>query len=406
MSNDASWADDAEASRRWLETGGAEGSTVQWIDSDLSGRDLRNVVLVEATLLRSDFSDCLMQRADLSRALAGGAHFDRARLTGASFVKAQLTEAHFDGADASQVRFTKSTVDRATFSGAVLRGASFESASCIDALFRKADLRDVSFVKANLGGADLEGADLSATRWQATSVNAATRLAGSTGLDHAVVESIFVASRQLHGADARAWLTTQSARSSWSIADFEFWALARMSSPRAVAAAAGLGATEADLRRAAADLDTVFDQPGHTAAEYRRVLGKPTTTRLAEASGAFAGSLRHEYHLPLWPDVVFVVNEDRNGTAWGAGFEGGPSVLPSNLDEVEPWQWTAERLRREALSVEVHEEWTYDLDATFTFAAPGGPRCYRGRFDLGLLQRWEPQSGSVSSLPPWSGRTR
>src|ERR1700759_3216586 len=102
MSDLTSWAEDAEASRKWLETGGAEGSTVQWVDVDLSGRDLSNAVLVEATLLGSDFSDCRMQRADLSRAMAGGAHFDRARLVAADLLKAQLTSAHFDGADASQ----------------------------------------------------------------------------------------------------------------------------------------------------------------------------------------------------------------------------------------------------------------------------------------------------------------
>lgn len=395
MSSQRSWAEDAEASRRWLETGGADGSTVQWIDDDLSGSDLSNAVLVEATLLRSNFSDCLMQRADLSRAMAGGARFDRARLADAALVKTELTEAHFDRADASQARFTKSTLDRATFPGTVLRSANFDSASCIDASFCEADLRGASFVKTNLEGADLGGADLSGTRWQGTVVNAATWLAGSIGLNHAVVDSIFVGSRQLHGADARAWLTTHATRSRWSIEDFELWALAKMSSPDLLAALAKLGATEADMQRIAADLDTVFDQPGHTAAEYRRVLGKPVTTRLAEASGSFAGSLRHEYRLPLWNGLVFVVNEDRNGTAWGAGFEGGPSTFPSKLDEIEAWQWTAERLRREALSVEVHEEWTYDLDATFTFATPGGSRRFRGRFDLGLLQRWEPRPEAV-----------
>ncbi len=389
MSNQASWEADAEASRKWLESSGSEGSTVQWIDDDLSGRDLSDVVLVEATLLNSNFSDCVMYRADLSRAMAGGARFHRARLAGASLIKAQLTNAHFDGADATQARFTKSTLDRATFSGAVLRGASFNSASCIDTSFRDADLQEADFTKTNLEGANLAGADLSRTRWQGTSVDAATHLAGCIGLDRAVVESIFVASRHLHGADARAWLTAQAARRTWSVEDFELWALAKMSSPKALAAAAELGATEAHLRRVAAELDTVFDQPGHTAAEYRRVLGKPVTSSLAEASGTFAGSFRHEYHLPLWPGVVFVVNEDRNGIAWGFGFEGGPPTLPSNLNEIEPWRWTAERLRREVLSVEAHEEWTYDLDATFTFATPTGPRRFRARFDLGLLQRWE-----------------
>ena len=91
-----SWTDDAEASRKWLETSGAEGSTVRWIDDDLRGCDLSEGVLVEATLLHSDFSDCLMERADLSRAMAGGTRFDRARLVGANLLKAQLTDERWE----------------------------------------------------------------------------------------------------------------------------------------------------------------------------------------------------------------------------------------------------------------------------------------------------------------------
>jgi uncharacterized protein YjbI with pentapeptide repeats len=392
MNSDLHWEADAEASRTWLESGGAEGSTAQWIDEDLSGRDLSDVVLVEATLLNSNFSDCIMQRADLSRAMAGGARFDRARLADASFVKAQLSSAHFDGADATHVRFAKSTLDRASFAGAVLRGASFDKASCMGTSLRNADLQDASFHKTNLQGADLSGADLARVRFDGTALNAATLLAGCRGLELAVVDSIMVGARQLVAADARAWLTAHAARRVWSVEQFELWVLAKMSSPRVAAALAHLGATEAELRRVATELGTVFDQPGHAEAEYRRILGKPRSSVPAEASGTFAGSFRHEFSLPLWPDVVFVVNEAPNGSAWGFGFEGGPASLPSKLDDVEPWRWTAARLRREAVAVDVHEEWSYDLEATLSFATPSGPRRFRARFDLGLLQRWEPTS--------------
>jgi len=38
------------------------------------------------------------------------------------------------------------------------------------------------------------------------------------------------------------------------------------------------------------------------------------------------------------------------------------------------------------------EEWSYDLDATLRFTTPAGPKAFRARFDLGLLQQWAPRS--------------
>jgi uncharacterized protein YjbI with pentapeptide repeats len=393
MSSRAHWQADLDASRRWMETAGAEGATVQWIDEDLSGLDLRDVILVESTLLNSNFSDCMMNGVDLTRTLAGGARFDRARLASARLLKGQLTNARFCGADASHAFFKKSTLDGAMFADAVLHGASFDDASCMEAGFHRADLRDATFARANLMGADLTAANLSGVRFEGTSMNAATRLDGCLGLDQAIVESVYVAHQHLRGTDARLWLNAQAARRNWSVEEFELWALAKMSSPNVMRVASELGVTAPEMQKIAAELDAVFDYPGHTEAEYRRVLGKPANSAPANASGEFAGSFRHEYHLPLWPDVVFVVNEDRNGIAWGSSFEGGSATLPDNLAEIAPWRWTAERLRREAVAVEVHEEWSYDLDASFSFTTPTGLQRFRARFDLGLLQRWEAQPG-------------
>jgi len=391
MSNRAHWETDLEASRRWLQTAGAEGAAAHWIDQDLSGLDLRDTTLVEATLLNSNFSDCIMAGADLSRAIAGGACFDRARLVGARLLKSQLTDARFHGADASHACFKKSTLDGAVFADAVLHGASFEGANCMGADFQRADLKDADFARANLLGTDLAAADLAGVRFEATSMNAATRLDDCVGMDRAIVESVYAGHQLLRGADARAWLNVQAARRPWSVEDFELWVLSKMSSSNVTVATSRLGVTETDMRAVAAELDAVFGNPGHSGAEYRRVLGRPKNSASSNASGVFAGSFRHEYCLPLWPDVVFVVNEDRNGIAWGTGFEGGAAALPSDLAEITPWRWTAERLRREAVTVEVHEEWSYDLDASLSFTTPTGLQRFRARFDLGLLQRWEAQ---------------
>lgn len=173
----------------------------------------------------------------------------------------------------------------------------------------------------------------------------------------------------------------------WTVQELELWMLAKMRGPRVEAALVQLGRTTDQMKRTAEAVGVVFDKPGHAAAEYRRLLGAPRETRPVSTTGTFAGSFRHEYELPLWPDVVFVVNEHPTGYAWGYGFEGGPASLPAELASIVPWRWTAERLRREATDIEVLEEWSFDLDANLTFA--NGAR-FQARFDMGLLQTWEP----------------
>lgn len=172
----------------------------------------------------------------------------------------------------------------------------------------------------------------------------------------------------------------------WTVEDLELWMLAKMRAPRVATALAQLGSSTDQMKRTAAVLGAVFDKPGHAAAEYRRILGPPRATHPGTSTGTFAGSLRHEYTLPLWPDVVFIVNEHPQGYAWGFGFEGGPASLPADLGSIEPWHWTADRLRREAIDIEILEEWSFDLEANLTFA--NGAR-FHATFDLGLLQSWE-----------------
>lgn len=174
--------------------------------------------------------------------------------------------------------------------------------------------------------------------------------------------------------------------STWTVEDLELWMLAKMRGPIVEPALAQLGRSVDDMRRTAQALGAVLDKPGG-AAEYWRILGLPRSMRPMTVSGTFAGSVRYAYVLPLWPYVMFVVHEHPDGYAWGYGFEGGPTSLPLDLASMEPWRWSAERLRREAIATEILEEWSFDLDVHLTFA--NGAR-FLARFDLGLLQSWEP----------------
>ncbi len=386
-SEPAHWAADADQNRRWIESGGTEGSVAQWIGDDLSDRDLRGVVLGEATLIQCDFTGALLDNADLSHANAGGARFDRAHLSGAKFIKAELGGASFNGAHAPCVRFVKATLDNAHFDGASLREASFEQANLRAASLADADMRGANLWKTVLAAADLSRADLRGARFADTQVDAATRLDGAIGLAEAVIESIVISGRRIVGTDARAWLVQQVGRVAWSREDLELWLLAKMSSASVSTALDQLGKTDNDLRRKAAELGTVFDQAGHAAAEYRRILGAPIATAMTNETGTFAGSLRHEYRLALWLDVAFVVNEHPAGYAWGVGFHGGPDSLPADLGTIAPWRWCADRLCSLAIDTEIVDQWTYDLDTILTFA---NGRRFRARFDFELLQTWAP----------------
>jgi uncharacterized protein YjbI with pentapeptide repeats len=381
------WAEDVEEHRRWIDSDGAEGASVSWFGEDVSGVDLKGAVLAEATLIETNLSGAVLEKADLSRVTAGGSRFDSAHLAEATFVKAELSGANFECASASAARFEKSTLRDASFERAVLRGAKFDQASAVRSRFVGADLRETSWWKTTLQGADLSGTDLHGARFADTQVDVATRFDGALGMAEMRIESILVNGRRLEGKDARAWIETQSTRPAWTVEFLELWMLAKMRGPRTEAALHLLKRSTADMIDIAELVGAVLDKPGAAAAEYQRILRTPRATRLVTATGTFAGSFRHEYLLPLWPDVVFVVNEHPDGYAWGIGFEGGPAELPADPQSIEPWRWTAERLRREAMNVEVLEEWNFDLEANLTF--PNGQR-FHARFDLGLLQTWEP----------------
>jgi hypothetical protein len=376
----------AEANRRWVLTEGREGEPAHWPGEEVRGLDLTGATLAGAMLIQAAFVEVRLAGADLSRANAGGATFDAASAAGAMFIKTQLTQASFAGADLRGADFTKAILDKATVADATLDGAALSGASCVRANLSGASLRGVSLVGTDLSGADLSATTLTNAKFSETHVDAETRLGCATDLDMAVVDSIIVGPHRFSGEAARAWLRRQADRERWTTVEFEAWLLSKMSSALVRPAARQLGLTVESLRETAKLLGTVFDTPGHAAAEYRRILGPPIAQRLVAATGTFSGSTQQEFRIPLWPDLTFVVNEDANGVAWGAEFVGGAGDIPQCVDDFVPWHWTLDRLKQVATSVTIEEQWTYDAEAIFTFA--GSTTRYRARFDLGLLQAW------------------
>ena len=349
------WADDIAHHRRWLLSGGTNGAAVTWYAEDLSNCDLPGVVLTEARLVDCIFDRGQLRDADFSRSFAGGTSFDQAHLDGARFVKAELSGSAFTGVRAANASFARATLDHADLNGADLRNVNFEQAYLNGARLAGASLQNGNLWKTVLTGADLTSADLNGAILRDTQMDVATLLNGVKGLEAARVESVVVNGTTLAGEEARCWLATQAKRAVWSIDDFELWLLGKMSGDNVPHALRQLARTEADMRKTAAELGAVFDRPGHAAAEYGRIIGTPLATTVLNETGAFAGSLQRAFHLPLWPDMTFVVNEHPTGHAWGAGFRGGPEALPGNLADVRsPGCTRSSRRARRAGSTRLH----------------------------------------------------
>ncbi|MBK7074686.1 MAG: pentapeptide repeat-containing protein [Myxococcales bacterium] len=378
--------DDLEQHRRWIATEGREGAMASWPGEIIDGVDLTGAMLAGALLVETTFVRCPIVAAEFSRAVAGGASFVGASAAGARFVKAQLESAVFDGSDLRAATFLKADLGGASLKGCWLAGATFDDARCVGANFAGAQLRAASLVRTDFSGGDLAGADLADAHLVETRFDQETRLDGVVGLERCVVESILVGPRRLEQDAGTAWLRAQATRPAWSVADLETWLVSKMSG-RVEVLLATLGVDEARMREVAAELGHVFDAPGHAAAEYRRVLGRPLERAMVGAAGAYAGSVRQTFRLPLWPAVEFVVNEDKDGTAWGVEFVGGPPAVPPDLATIASQEWSFERLKQLAATVLIEEEWSYDREAVFTFS--GVAVRFRGRFDVGLLQAWE-----------------
>ncbi|HUQ05449.1 MAG TPA: pentapeptide repeat-containing protein [Kofleriaceae bacterium] len=376
---------DLDESRRWDASQGKEGAPVSWYAEDLSGIDLTGAALGSGTLIDARFARSNLSSADLSRAQAGGADFTEANLDGANLSKAVLAGARFSDATCRAASFRKADLTNAYLAGAHLESAVFDGARCAKTSFVSADLSHASFCTAALTGADLRQANLAGARFERTVIDLFTRFDGCSGLETAEFVSIIVGDATLTGDAARSLLLERATPLAWDVVDFEIYLLERMGSERANVAARELCPDEARRQATAARVRDHFERLTLAAVDYERVLGPPVVSRRLGTVGGFVDSIRFEYRLPVWPDVVFVVNADSSGLPWGVQFEGGAET-PFDPDDVRPWSWSDARLREASDHVQVMDAWNDDLELRLTF----GARRFRATFKLGLLQEWTP----------------
>ena len=113
--------------------------------ADLSKRDLHDLLLTNADVRWTDFTEARLQ-ATFQHTNLAGADFSRAVLTGCRFWRARAQNTRFDRAALHRVRFEASSLFAASFAGAQLSEVRFEDT----------DLRGADFTGARLENCVLE----------------------------------------------------------------------------------------------------------------------------------------------------------------------------------------------------------------------------------------------------------
>jgi hypothetical protein len=163
--------------------------------------------------------------------------------------------------------------------------------------------------------------------------------------------------------------------------------------PKVDAALARLGADQAALLEAVDRVGTRMglNEPGHGIECYRQLLGPPLDTAPeteVAAEGSFAGSLRHRYHLPLWPEFDFIVRSHPEGWAWGPRFiRAAGSMVPSpgRLVDIEPWSMLESEVRARFGPFDEEFPFNHSNEAIYLVDASTGARA-SVTFDFQLLQ--------------------
>lgn len=117
--------------------------------ADLAGRELHDLVLLNADTRWADFSGARVQGA-FQYANLGQASFGRAVLTSCNFWKSRLVSCDFGHA----------ALLRVNVADCVLFGTSFRCAQLDDVRFEHLDLRNVDFTDARLGNCVFSGVKL------------------------------------------------------------------------------------------------------------------------------------------------------------------------------------------------------------------------------------------------------
>lgn len=148
---------------------------VEWAALDLTGVDLRGLVLEEV-----DLRGATLVRADLR-----GADVFGADMRGADLREADLRQAALTGVDLSEADLSLADLRRATLGGdlsaAQLTGADLRKADLIGACLSRAVLWDADLAGADLAGADLQGANLQGANLRGATLGCDLRMASLEG---------------------------------------------------------------------------------------------------------------------------------------------------------------------------------------------------------------------------------
>jgi hypothetical protein len=177
---------------------------------------------------------------------------------------------------------------------------------------------------------------------------------------------------------------------------FELYLMSQMRGEAAIAAAlTSLGSTPEALRGAAERMaqEVGFDRVGHGIDLYRRTLGEPLETSVEpglDSTEGYAGSLRHRFHLPLWPAFDFIVRSHRDGWAWGPGFvrrSGGDAPHADGPDALAPWSILEPEVREQFGPFTTEDAWNFGKDGSYVVDRSGRSFEVSLVFDFDLLQR-------------------
>lgn len=188
-----------EQSRRWYDTGTAEGSEAYLAFETHTGVDLTAAVLVSATLQETNLTQCALDDALLIDALANGLIARQCTLDRFNASSADLVEADFSDSRGSHTTFRKARLSRARFDRALLQHADFRSAVCLATSFRQCDLRSADFSNALLAAADLSLARLDQANLNGARLTGQTRFHDAQGLDSVNAAFLFLEDERVEG---------------------------------------------------------------------------------------------------------------------------------------------------------------------------------------------------------------
>jgi hypothetical protein len=180
---------------------------------------------------------------------------------------------------------------------------------------------------------------------------------------------------------------------------FELYLMAHMSGRPAIEGAlASFQLSLADIeeaeKRVASTMD-FFDMKQHPLDIYVAVLGAPLESTRDEAmdgSEAFAGSQRHRFHLPAWPELDFVLRTHPEGWVFGPEFVrriGARPPSPTTARELQPWSIVESEVVAQYGPFASEDAWNSGKDASYIVEDGGARYEVALTFDFALLQKVE-----------------